>query len=240
MVEEEKPKKQYVKWAAVLWYIYIHVLGVYAIWLMFTSAKWMTIFYTIFIIAIGYLGVTAGAHRLWAHKTYEAVGFIKLFLMLAHTLAGVGSIYDWILYHRIHHKYYGTDKDPYNHKKGFLYSHYISNILSFNMSLEEMKRNVDLRDIDNDAYVYFQKIFYWPLFLIFGFILSLNVPLEYWDESIIETILITGFLRFAIMINISWLVNSAYLVWNIKEREKISSNIMNIFFKKSFGQNTIT
>ena len=68
------------------------------------------------------------------------------------------------------------------------------------------------------------RSFYWPLFLIFGFILSLNVPLEYWDESIIETILITGFLRFAIMINISWLVNSAYLVWNIKEREKLIHN----------------
>lgn len=39
-------RKQKVKWIAILWYIYIHVLGVYAIWLMFTSAKWMTIFYS--------------------------------------------------------------------------------------------------------------------------------------------------------------------------------------------------
>ncbi|XP_031370764.1 LOW QUALITY PROTEIN: acyl-CoA desaturase-like [Apis dorsata] len=116
-------------------------------------------------------------------------------------------------YIRIHHKYYGTDKDLYNHKKGILYSHFISNVLSPNVSLEETKRNIDLRDIDNNVYIYFQKIFYWPLFLIFGLIiLFLNAPLEYWDESMIETILIKGFLRFAITINISWLVNNAYLV----------------------------
>ncbi|XP_031776109.1 acyl-CoA desaturase-like [Apis florea] len=96
-----------------------------------------------------------------------------------------------------------------------------------------MKRSIDLRDIENDVYIYIQKIFYWPLFLIFGVILTLNAPLEYWDESIIDAILITGLLRFAITINISWLVNSAYLVWNIQEGERlihiiniISSNVL--------------
>lgn len=68
-------------------------------------------------------------------------------------------MYDWVLYHRIHHEYYGTDKDPYNHKKGFLYSHYISNILSPSINLEEMKRSIDLRDIENDVYIYIQKMY---------------------------------------------------------------------------------
>ena len=37
------------------------------------------------------LGITAGAHRLWAHEAYAASGAIKLLLMLGHTLAGVVS-----------------------------------------------------------------------------------------------------------------------------------------------------
>ncbi|OAD56188.1 Acyl-CoA desaturase 1 [Eufriesea mexicana] len=220
MSGEKKPaKKQEMKWGAVLWYIHLHVLGVYAIWLLFTSAKWMTVFYTLFITALGCLGVTAGAHRLWAHRSYEAEGKLRLFLMLAHTLAGVGPIHDWVLYHRLHHKHYGTDKDPYNHNKGFFYSHYISNVATPNMDLEEMNQEVDMRDIQLDRYVWLQKKFYWPIFIIFGLILPLNAPLEYWDESMTETILIAGLLRFAITANASWLVNSARLVWSLQQQK---------------------
>lgn len=54
----------------------------------------------------------------------------------------------------------------------------------------------------------------------------------------IETILITGLLRFAITINISWLVNSAYLIWNIQEGERLMyiSNIIsssNMLYKRN-------
>ncbi|XP_043520014.1 acyl-CoA Delta-9 desaturase isoform X1 [Frieseomelitta varia] len=235
MVDETKPaKKREMKWAAILWYIYIHVLGVYAIWFLFTSAKWLTVIYTLFITILGCLGVTAGAHRLWAHRTYEATGFLRLSLMLCHTLAGVGSIYDWVLYHRLHHKYYGTDKDPYNHKKGFFYSHYVGNALSPSIDYDEMKREIDTRDLDQDGYVWLQKKFYWPLFLIFGLILSLNVPLEYWDESMTETILITGVLRFAITVNVSWLVNSARLVWSMEGKKMPPYSISMFFLTKSF------
>nr|XP_012142139.1 PREDICTED: acyl-CoA Delta(11) desaturase [Megachile rotundata]XP_012142140.1 PREDICTED: acyl-CoA Delta(11) desaturase [Megachile rotundata] len=230
MSAEKKP----VKWAAVLWYIHLHILGVYGVWLMLTSAKWMTVFFTIFITAIGSLGVTMGAHRLWAHRTFAASGTLRLFLMLAHTLAGVGSIYDWVLYHRLHHKYYGTDKDPYNHKKGFLYSHYIANVLSRTTDYEQAKIDIDMRDMDLDGYIWLQRMFYWPMFIIFGLILPLNVPLAYWDESMAITIVVTGLLRFAITVNVSWLVNSALLVWNIQGNKVPPDSISVFFLTQSF------
>lgn len=61
--------------------------------------------------------------------------------------------------------------------------------------------------------------FYWPIFIIFGLILPLNAPLEYWDESMTETILIAGLLRFAITANASWLVNSARLIWSMQQQK---------------------
>ncbi|XP_034174559.2 acyl-CoA Delta-9 desaturase [Osmia lignaria lignaria] len=232
MSNEKKPvKKHDIKWAAVLWYIHLHVLGIYGVWLLFTSAKWMTVFFTILITAIGSLGVTVGAHRLWAHKSFTASGALRLFLMLAHTLAGVGPIYDWVLYHRLHHKYYGTDKDPYNHKKGFLFSHYVGNFLSRKTDYEQAKIDIDMRDVEQDGYVWIQKMFYWPMFIIFGLILPLNVPLEYWDESMAITILVTGLLRFAITVNVSWMVNSALLIWNI-EGNKVPPDGISVFFVK--------
>ncbi|XP_053980728.1 acyl-CoA Delta-12 desaturase [Hylaeus volcanicus] len=223
-------KKQEVKWAAVLWYIHLHVLGIYAIWLLITSAKWMTVFFTLFITAIGSLGVTT-AHRYWAHRTFEATSSLRLFLMLAHTLAGVGPIYDWVLYHRLHHKYHGTDKDPFNHKKGFLYSHYVGNFVSPNVDYEQAKIEVDMRDMEIDGYIWIQKKFYWLLFGIIGLLLPLNAPLEYWDESLPTIILTVGILRFAITTNMSWLVNSALMVWGVKG-SKIPLNNFTVFFLK--------
>ncbi|XP_076765827.1 acyl-CoA Delta-9 desaturase [Xylocopa sonorina] len=233
--EQKSVTIQDIKWAALLWYIHLHFFGVYGIWLILTAAKWKTVFFTIFITILGYLGVTAGAHRLWAHRTYEASWSLRLLLMLAHTLTGVGPIYDWVLMHRLHHKYYGTDKDPYNHKKGFLYSHYVANFLSWDAYVKEMEVEVDMRDMQLDNFVYFQKLFYWPLFIIFGVILPLNAPLEYWDESMTVSV-ITGLLRFAILVNISWLVNSGRIIWSA-EGKKIPADDLSIFFvKRTFWQ----
>ncbi|XP_076629182.1 uncharacterized protein LOC143345695 [Colletes latitarsis] len=231
-IEATKPaKKQDIKWAAVLWYIHLHVLGIYAIWLLFTSAKWMTVFFTAFITSVACLSVTM-CHRLWAHKTFQAVGSLRFLLMLGHTLAGVGPIYDWVLYHRLHHKYYGTDKDPYNHSKGFLYSHYMSNCLCPTVSYEQARLDIDMRDMEHDLNVWVQKKFYWVLFGIFGLLLPLNAPLEYWDETMPLTILIAGILRFAITVNMSWLINSAMVIW-CNEGNKIPRNISIFFFAKS-------
>lgn len=230
----EPAKKRYIKWGAVLWYIHLHVLGVYATWLLFTSAKWMTVFFTISITIMGCLGVTVGAHRLWAHRAFEASTSLRLFLMLAHTLAGVGPIYDWVLYHRLHHKYYGTDKDPYNHKKGFLYSHYISNFLSPTLDYEQMELEVDMRDMQRDRFVIIQKKLYWLVFGIFGLLLPLNAPLEYWNETMAMTVLVTGILRFAITVNVSWLVNSALLVWSTLDTDIVQGDISIFFISRSY------
>lgn len=214
MAGEKKPeKKQDIRWGAVLWYIHLHILGVYALWLTFTSAKWMTVFFTLFITMLGVLGVTAGGHRLWAHRSFEASPLLKLFLVLAHTLAGVGPIYNWVLYHRVHHKFLGTDKDPYNHNRGLLYAHYIANIKSPNVDKEQAQKEVDMRDMESDTLIWLQKELYWLVFGIFGLLLPLNAPLEYWDESMANVVLITGILRFAITANVAWLVNSALLIW---------------------------
>ena len=46
------------------------------------------------------LGVTAGSHRLWAHKSYQAKWPLRVFLMLGHCLSGQNSLYNWCRDHR--------------------------------------------------------------------------------------------------------------------------------------------
>lgn len=67
-----------------------------------------------------------------------------------------GSIHDWVLLHRAHHKYYGTSLDPYNHKKGLWYSHVVSNLLGPHPEMEKFEKEIDMRDIESDGIVWTQ------------------------------------------------------------------------------------
>ncbi|XP_058810675.1 acyl-CoA Delta-9 desaturase isoform X2 [Phymastichus coffea] len=195
-------------------------------------------FETAFVILWGALGITVGAHRHWAHTAFQASGLVRLILMIGHTFAGVGSIYDWVLAHRTHHLYYGTERDPYNHKKGFWYSHLISNMLSNHPDKEKLDRDIDMTDVDSDGYVITQRWFYWLLFPIVGLLLPINAPAEYWGESIRNAVFILGFFRLAVLCNFSWLVNSSMLIWGLKPGDKYPPEDNTIFLlSKSYWPN---
>ncbi|KAG8036725.1 hypothetical protein G9C98_004047 [Cotesia typhae] len=218
--EKAESEKGEMQWHIILWYIHLYALGLYGAYLLLFYTSWMTVFFTLLIIYIGGLGVTIGAHRLWAHQTYETVWYVRLFLVITHTLAGVGPIYEWVLAHRIHHKYYGTEKDPFNPNKGFLHCHLIANAMTKPPNYEQTVKAIDMRDIHLDGYVWFQNKFYWPLFLIIGILLPINAPAEYWGESIVNSVLVLGFFRFAVLSNMTWLIHSGTLIWGLKPHEK--------------------
>lgn len=69
------------------------------------------------------LAISAGYHRLFSHRTYEANWFLELFLLCFGAAAFQNSALTWSADHRRHHKYVDTDRDPYNATRGFWYSH---------------------------------------------------------------------------------------------------------------------
>ncbi|KAH7123574.1 hypothetical protein B0J11DRAFT_315391 [Dendryphion nanum] len=69
------------------------------------------------------LGITAGYHRLWSHRSYSARLPLQLFLAATGAGAVQGSIRWWSRHHRAHHRYTDTNKDPYSAHKGLWYSH---------------------------------------------------------------------------------------------------------------------
>ena len=76
-------------------------------------------------VSTGYiagLGVTAGAHRLWSHRSYKAKLPLRIFLMIAQTMAGQNCLYVWCREHRVHHKFAETDADPHSTKRGFFFA----------------------------------------------------------------------------------------------------------------------
>lgn len=80
--------KRDASWPSVLFYIHLNILGLYGITVLFTNAYLTTVIFTALLSFIGIIGVTCGAHRLWAHQTYKADTLLKLILMLCQTMAG--------------------------------------------------------------------------------------------------------------------------------------------------------
>lgn len=73
-------------------------------------------------IATG-LAITAGYHRLYAHKTYECSPIVELLVAIFGAAAGQNAVLNWASDHRYHHQYSDREGDPYNINKGFFYAH---------------------------------------------------------------------------------------------------------------------
>lgn len=105
----------------------------------------------------GAFGITAGAHRLWSHRSYKAKWPLRLILMISQTLAFQNSIYEWVRDHRVHHKFTDTDADPHNAKRGFFFSHIGWLMMKKHTDVREKGKTVDMTDLESDPIVMFQK-----------------------------------------------------------------------------------
>lgn len=70
------------------------------------------------VLLMAGMGITAGAHRLWAHRTYKAKLPLRILLTIFQTMAFQNHIYEWVRDHRVHHKFTDTDADPHNASRG--------------------------------------------------------------------------------------------------------------------------
>uniref|UniRef100_A0A182IXB6 Fatty acid desaturase domain-containing protein n=1 Tax=Anopheles atroparvus TaxID=41427 RepID=A0A182IXB6_ANOAO len=229
-----RDSKREASWPSVLFYIHLNLLGVYGIFVLFSHTSAITFVFTSLLTLCGILGVTAGAHRLWAHRTYQATPLLRFILMIFQTLAGQGSIYDWVRMHRLHHAYFRTVDDPYYSDKDFLHGQVFANIRKLSARQEKLLQAVDMADLEADRIVMLQKRFYWLLYLVLFVLLPINAPLEYWGDTVQAAIFVAFSLRYLIVLNVSWLINSAHFIWGLDKSHKQSDSNMVFLVTKSY------
>jgi len=103
------------------------------------------------------LGITAGYHRLWAHRAYSAHWITRYFLCLTGAGALEGSIKWWCGGHRVHHRYTDTPSDPYNANGGFWYAHIGWMLLKPD---PVHSKKADIRDLNADPIIRWQHKYY--------------------------------------------------------------------------------
>lgn len=117
-------KWQQIKWSNVVWLVVLHTLFTwgYAHCLL-RPVKLQSVIWTVLGSVFSGFGMSVGAHRLWAHCSFEATPLLRLFLLMLQTMTINGSAFSYARDHRNHHKWPATDADPKNPARGFFFAH---------------------------------------------------------------------------------------------------------------------
>jgi len=208
--EEELPNDDYktdIVWRNVVKFIILHSLALYGLTFL-PHLSWKSWLFLYLSYLYAGLGITAGAHRLWAHKSYKARAPLRLFLTVANCMAGENSIYTWTRDHRVHHKTSETKADPHNINRGFFFAHMGWLLVRKHPAVAAAGRTIDMSDLEKDPLVMFQHRHYIPSFILFAFVVPTLVPHYFWGESLLAAYFI-AVVRYVGVLHFTWLVNSA-------------------------------
>ncbi|KAI4530583.1 hypothetical protein MJG53_018666 [Ovis ammon polii x Ovis aries] len=216
--EGPKPKLEYV-WRNIILMGLLHLGALYGITLI-PTCKIYTFLWVLFYYVISALGITAGVHRLWSHRTYKARLPLRVFLIIANTMAFQNDVFEWSRDHRAHHKFSETDADPHNSRRGFFFSHVGWLLVRKHPAVREKGATLDLSDLRAEKLVMFQRRYYKPGVLLLCFILPTLVPWYLWGETFQNSLFFATFLRYAVVLNATWLVNSAAHMYGYRPYDK--------------------
>lgn len=218
-------KRRHLKlvWRNITLFAYLHFAAVYGLWLMITSAKWSTGIFAMGMYTISGLGITAGAHRLWAHRAYKAKWPLRLILMIFNTVAFQDCAMHWARDHRVHHKYSETDADPHNATRGFFFSHVGWLLCRKHPDVIAAGKKLDISDLKNDKILEFQRKYYLILMPLLCFVLPTVIPVYLWGETWTNAWFVATMFRYCFILNVTWCVNSAAHKWGDKPYDKYIS-----------------
>lgn len=166
------------------------------------------------------MGITAGVHRLWAHRAYKAKWPLKLTLMIFNTIAFQDCAIHWARDHRVHHKYSDSDADPHNATRGFFFSHVGWLLTKKHSDVKAAGKKIDISDLLTDPFLKFQKDYWMILMPLFCFILPTVIPPMFWNETWSNAWFVPAILRYTCVLNATWCVNSVAHIWGNKPYDK--------------------
>lgn len=211
---EQKRPPMMIVWRNVILMGLLHLSALYALTLIF-KAKLLTLLWTVVIYQASAFGITAGAHRLWAHRGYKAKLPFRILLAFCNSMAFQNDIIEWARDHRVHHKYSETDADPHNAKRGFFFAHIGWLLVRKHPDVKAKGKLLDLSDLYADPVCRFQRKIYKASVVICCFVIPTIVPHFLWGESLWIAYFLAGTLRYCMALNATWLVNSlAHIVGN--------------------------
>ncbi|XP_028521409.1 acyl-CoA Delta-9 desaturase-like [Apis cerana] len=209
---ERTPARLRIIWRNVIGIIVLHFLAVYGFVNGYRDAKLWTWIWNIGYGVVAGFGITAGAHRLWAHKSYSAKTPLRIFLAYLYCMAGQTHFYKWIRDHRTHHRYTETCADPHDATRGFFFSHIGWLMVKRDPAVKEYGSKIDMSDIAADPVIKFFDKYYEVIMLTLCFAMPILVPILVWDETWFISVH-AALIRYVWSLHATFVVNSFAHMW---------------------------
>lgn len=161
------------------------------------------------LLAANGLSITAGYHRLWAHRAYSANPLLKGFYAVFGGMALQNSILVWCASHRVHHRHVDdVERDPYSVRRGLWFSHVGWMLRDYPSGAPDFARVPDLYE---DKLVMFQHRHY--LWFALGTNFGLPIGLGLLCGDLWGFVLVAGFLRLVLSHHFTFFINSLAHYW---------------------------
>ncbi|OXA58991.1 acyl-CoA Delta(11) desaturase [Folsomia candida] len=206
-----------------------HVLGIYGFYLIFTGQTpypWWNLLFSLIYGYAGGIGVTAGTHRLWTHRSYKANTPLQVLLMLMQTSSLQYPVIKWCRDHRIHHKYTDTNADPHNAARGFWFSHMGWLLEPEHPDVAKKEKTIPMQDLENNPVLEFQVRYYLPLAILTAFVIPISITMILFPQPFFN-IFCGNYTRWIMMLHTSACVNSVAHFFGSRPYDKDSSAVDN-------------
>ena len=158
---------QHINWLNMVLTVFIPAIGFYFALSGKVPVRKNVVLFALFYYVASGITITAGYHRLWSHRAFEARWPLRLFFAILGAANVQGSIKWWGHSHRIHHRYTDTPRDPYDARRGLWYSHMGWMLMKPN---PKYKARADISDLNDDWIVRFQHRHYIPIMILTAFV----------------------------------------------------------------------
>jgi stearoyl-CoA desaturase (delta-9 desaturase) len=170
------------------------------------------------LTVVSIFSISAGYHRLFSHRAYEAHPVLRLLLLAFGAGTFQNSALAWAADHRRHHSRTDTDLDPYNARRGFWYAH-IGWVLR---KRDPAIQPAPVHDLERDPLVAWQHRYYAFIGVAMGVGLPVLLGLAFGDPW--GGFIIGGAVRLFLVYHATFAINSfAHLIGKQPYSDKNSS-----------------
>ena len=194
-------------WTTIAGLSFIHLAGIAGlVWIVLNPSLPTILLSGAMYVACG-LGITAGYHRLFAHRTYQPVAPVRWALLAFGAATFQNSALSWSADHRAHHADTDGAGDPHAITRGAWFAH-----LGWLFRRREASADVtQLTDLGAVTSIRLQHRFYVVIAVGVGLVLPTVIAAQWGDPW--GGLLVGGFLRAALMLQATFCVNSlAHLI----------------------------
>jgi stearoyl-CoA desaturase (Delta-9 desaturase) len=218
-------------WSTISGLGVVHLFGIAGVVWIVVHPSLATLMVATIFYALSGLAITAGYHRLFAHRTYRAAAPVRWFLLLIGAATFQNSALSWSADHRAHHADTDGDGDPHAITRGVWFAH-VSWLFRRREASSDVRRLTDLWAVRS---IRLQHRWY-PVLAIGIGIVAPTVLATLWGDPV-GGLLVVGFLRSALLVQATFCVNSlAHLVGSRRFDARTSARDSIVTALVTFGE----